>query len=62
MGKAETQLRMNTELEKALNKYAEENDISPEKAAENILSSFLIAAGSLKRPVEDDENMRSGRI
>lgn len=62
MGKAETQLLMNTELEKALNKYAEENDISPEKAAENILSSFLIAAGSLKRPVKDDENMRSRRI
>lgn len=53
---------MNTELEKALNKYAEENNFTPEEAAEKILSSFLIAAGSLKRAVEDDENMRSGRL
>jgi hypothetical protein len=53
---------MNTELEEALNKYADENHITPEEAVENILSSFLITAGSLKRPVEDDEFMRSERI
>ena len=41
------QLGMNTELEEALNKYADENHITPEEAVENILSSFLIAAGSL---------------
>jgi hypothetical protein len=53
---------MNTDLEKALKQYAKENIITPEEAAEKILSSFLIAAGHLKRPVEDDETMRSGKL
>jgi len=53
---------MKTELKEVLKKYADENNITPEEAVENILGSFLIAAGSLKRPVEDDEFMRSGRI
>jgi hypothetical protein len=53
---------MNSDLVKALNRYAKENNITPEKAAEKILSSFLIAAGHLKRPVEDDETMRSGKL
>jgi len=53
---------MNRKLETALNKYAEDNSITPEKAAEQILSSFLIAAGFLKRTVEDDERMHSGKL
>lgn len=46
---------MTASLEKALNEYAKDNCITPEKAAEQILGSFLIAAGFLKRTVEDDE-------
>ena len=53
---------MNTNLEKALNEYAEDNGITPEAAEEQILSSFLIAAGFLKRTVEDDERMHSGKL
>jgi hypothetical protein len=53
---------MNTNLEKALNEYAEDNGITPEAAAEQILSSFLIAAGFLKRTIEDDVRMRSGKL
>ncbi len=53
---------MNTNLEKALNEYAEDDGITPEAAAEQILSSFLIAAGFLKRPVEDDERIHSGKL
>jgi hypothetical protein len=55
---------MNTDLEKALNEYAEDNGFTPEAAAEQILSSFLIAAGFLKRTVtvEDDERMHSGKL
>lgn len=53
---------MNSDLEKALNRYAKENKITLEKAAEKILSSFLIAAGHLKRPKEHDETMRSGKL
>ena len=49
---------MNTELEKALKKYAEENSLTPEESAEQILSAFLIAAGFLKRPVVADERSR----
>lgn len=45
---------MKTDLEEALNEYAEENNITPAEAAEQILSSFLIAAGLLKRPLEDE--------
>ncbi|MEN8213549.1 MAG: hypothetical protein ABFR19_04215 [Pseudomonadota bacterium] len=60
MDKAEIQLRVNTDLEKALNKYAEENYFTPQEAAEKILSSFLIAAGLLKRPLEDDAVIRPG--
>jgi hypothetical protein len=54
---------MNLDLERALNQYAKENNITTEEAAEQILSSFLIAAGHLKRPKEHDEKiMRTGRI
>ena len=54
---------MNRNLEKALNEYAEDNSITPEAAAEQILSSFLIAAGFLKqRVIEDDEQMYSGKF
>ena len=53
---------MNTNLKKALNEYAEDNGIAPGEAAEQILSSFLIAAGFLKRTVEDDERMYSGKL
>ena len=55
---------MNINLEKALTDYADDTDISPEEAAERILSSFLIAAGFLKRPVvkDDDETMHSGKL
>jgi len=54
---------MNRNLEKALNEYAEDNSITPEEAAEQILSSFLIAAGFLKQAVvANDERMRSGKL
>ena len=53
---------MNVSLEKALNEYAKDNGITPEAAAERILGSFLIAAGFLKRTVEDDERMYSGKL
>ena len=53
---------MTASLEKALNEYAKNNCITPEEAAEQILGSFLIAAGFLKHTVEDDERMSSGKL
>jgi len=49
---------MNTELEKALKEYAEVNSLTSEESAEQILGSFLITAGFLKRPIAADERSR----
>lgn len=53
---------MNAHLEKALDEYAKSNCITSEEAAEQILGSFLVAAGFLERTVEDDEKMHSGKL
>ncbi|MEN8214347.1 MAG: hypothetical protein ABFR19_08285 [Pseudomonadota bacterium] len=50
------------DIKEALNNYAREYNITVKEAAEQILSSFLIAGGFLKRPLEDNEFMHSGRL